>query len=77
MLVNLNGYTKGARNDIFALRPAAVQVLYMGFPGTMGADFIDYPVTDNVVSPPGLECVDREKLPRLPLPAHEPRRSHS
>ena len=62
---------------LLAYKPAAVQVLYMGFPGTMGADFIDYLVTDNVVSPPGLECVDREKLPRLPLPAHEPRRSHS
>ena len=32
VLVNLNGYTKGARNDIFAMRPAPVQLLYMGFP---------------------------------------------
>ena len=46
VLVNLNGYTKGARNEIFALRPAAIQMLYMGFPGTMGADFLDYLVTD-------------------------------
>ena len=34
VLINLNGYTKGARNEIFALRPAAIQMLYMGFPGT-------------------------------------------
>ena len=32
VLVNLNGYTKGSRNEIFALRPAPVQLLYMGFP---------------------------------------------
>lgn len=34
--VNLNGYTKGARNEIFALRPAPVQASYMGFPATTG-----------------------------------------
>ena len=37
ILINLNGYTKGARNEIFALRPAPIQVSYMGFCGTMGA----------------------------------------
>jgi hypothetical protein len=35
--VNLNGYTKGARNEIFALCPAPVQTSYMGFPATTGA----------------------------------------
>jgi protein O-GlcNAc transferase len=34
--VNLNGYTKGARNEIFALLPAPVQASYMGFPATTG-----------------------------------------
>jgi protein O-GlcNAc transferase len=34
--VNLNGYTKGARNEIFALCPAPVQTCYMGFPATTG-----------------------------------------
>lgn len=34
---NLNGYTKGARNEIFALWPAPVQTSYMGFPATTGA----------------------------------------
>jgi hypothetical protein len=34
--VNLNGYTKGARNEIFALHPAPVQTSYMGFPATTG-----------------------------------------
>lgn len=52
ILINLNGYTKGARNEIFALRPAPIQVNYMGFCGTMGADFIDYIIADETVIPP-------------------------
>lgn len=39
---------QGARNEIFAMQPAPVQVSYMGFPGTMGASYIDYLVTDEV-----------------------------
>ncbi|CAM9335937.1 unnamed protein product, partial [Phaeothamnion confervicola] len=51
VLVNLNGYTKGARNEVFALRPAPVQVSYLGFCGTLGADYIDYMIVDRVVVP--------------------------
>lgn len=51
ILFNLNGFTKGGRNEIFALRPAPVQVSYMGFAGTMGADFMQYIVVDKVVCP--------------------------
>ena len=51
ILVNLNGYTAGERNGISALRPAPVQMAYLGYPGTMGADYIDYNVTDDVVCP--------------------------
>lgn len=39
---------QGARNEIFAMRPAPIQVSYMGFPGTTGASYIDYLVTDEV-----------------------------
>ena len=39
---------QGARNEIFAMQPAPVQVSYMGFPGTTGASYIDYLVTDEV-----------------------------
>ena len=46
--VNLNGYTKGARNEIFALWPAPVQTSYMGFPATTGATFLPYLITDKV-----------------------------
>lgn len=64
--VNLNGYTKGARNEIFALRPAPVQVSYMGFPSTTGADYIDYLVTDKVVSPPEFAHFYSEQLVYVP-----------
>ena len=46
--INLNGYTKGARNEIFALWPAPVQTSYMGFPATTGASFLPYLITDKV-----------------------------
>jgi len=51
ILINLNGYTKGARNEIFALQPAPVQVAYMGFPGTLGASYIQFMIADQVVVP--------------------------
>lgn len=66
VLFNLNGYTKGARNEIFALQPAPVQVSYMGFCGTMGASFIQYLVTDPVASPLQLESLYTEKLVHMP-----------
>ena len=49
--INLNGYTKGARNEIFALCPAPVQVSFMGFPATMGAKYIPWIVLDKTVCP--------------------------
>ncbi|KAJ2007948.1 hypothetical protein GGI04_001320 [Coemansia thaxteri] len=52
VLVNLNGYTKGARNEVFAARPAPVLVAFMGFAGTLGAGWCDYLVADPVVCPP-------------------------
>ncbi|KAL2924073.1 putative UDP-N-acetylglucosamine--peptide N-acetylglucosaminyltransferase SEC [Bienertia sinuspersici] len=66
ILVNLNGYTKGARNEIFAMQPAPVQVSYMGFPGTMGASYIQYLVTDEFVSPSHLSHLYAEKLVHVP-----------
>lgn len=66
ILINLNGYTKGARNEIFAMQPAPLQVSYMGFPGTTGADYIDYLVTDEFVSPTQFSRIYSEKLVHLP-----------
>ena len=45
ILINLNGYTKGARTEIFALRPAPIQAMWLGYPGTSGSDFMDYIIT--------------------------------
>ncbi|MGO9993409.1 MAG: tetratricopeptide repeat protein [Steroidobacteraceae bacterium] len=50
--VDLNGHTSGARTQLMALRPAAVTVNYLGFPGTMGSEFIDYIIADEFVIPP-------------------------
>ncbi|GAY56673.1 hypothetical protein CUMW_173700 [Citrus unshiu] len=66
ILINLNGYTKGARNEIFAMRPAPIQVSYMGFPGTTGASYIDYLVTDEFVSPLRYAHIYSEKLVHVP-----------
>lgn len=52
ILVNLNGYTRGARNEIFAARPAPVQMSFMGFAGTLGAEWCDYLLADATAVPP-------------------------
>lgn len=52
ILINLNGYTKGAKTEIFACKPARLQVAYMGFAGTHGAPYIPYLITDKIATPP-------------------------
>jgi predicted O-linked N-acetylglucosamine transferase (SPINDLY family) len=47
--VDLKGYTMKARTGIFAERAAPLQVSYLGYPGTMGAEFIDYLIADHTV----------------------------
>lgn len=66
VVVDLNGHTGGSRPDIFAWRAAPLQVNYMGYPGTFGADYIDYIIADHVVIPPGNEAYFDEKVVRLP-----------
>uniref|UniRef100_A0A6G1SIH5 protein O-GlcNAc transferase n=1 Tax=Aceria tosichella TaxID=561515 RepID=A0A6G1SIH5_9ACAR len=66
ILVNMNGYTKGARNEIFALRPAPIQVMWLGYPGTSGAPYMDYIVTDKITSPLDLAYQYSEKLAYMP-----------
>ena len=51
ILVDLKGYTLEACTEIMAFRAAPVQVNYLGYPGTMAADFIDYIIGDPVVTP--------------------------
>ena len=66
ILIDLKGYTAGSRSAILALRPAAIQVNYLGYPGTMGAEFIDYIIGDAVVTPPEFADSFSEKLVTLP-----------
>ncbi len=66
ILINLNGYTKGARNELFALKPAPIQVMWLGYPGTSGASFMDYIITDQVTSPMYLQEQYSEKLAYMP-----------
>ena len=66
ILVDLTGYTLGARTQILALRPAPVQVNWLGYPGTMGAGCVDYIVADSYIIPEGQEQHYAEKVVRLP-----------
>jgi predicted O-linked N-acetylglucosamine transferase (SPINDLY family) len=66
ILVDLNGYFGEERTGIFAQRPAPVQVNYLGFPGTLGASYIDYIVADRCVIPPAEEAFYVEKIVALP-----------
>jgi tetratricopeptide (TPR) repeat protein len=52
ILINLNGYTRGARNEVFAARPAPIQMSFMGFAGTLGAEWCDYLLADDTAVPP-------------------------
>jgi predicted O-linked N-acetylglucosamine transferase (SPINDLY family) len=66
ILVDLKGYTGSARPEILALRPAPIQVSFLGYPSTMGADFIDYLIADPVVCPPAQADAYSERLAYLP-----------
>jgi protein O-GlcNAc transferase len=66
VLIDLKGYTHGARTQILAYRPAPIQVNYLGYPGTMGVEFIDYIFVDEVVVPRDRAPHYREQLVYLP-----------
>jgi protein O-GlcNAc transferase len=66
ILIDLKGYTHQARPAISAWRPAPVQVSYLGFPATMGADFIDYIMVDPFVVPRSQQAFFSERLVHLP-----------
>jgi predicted O-linked N-acetylglucosamine transferase (SPINDLY family) len=64
--VDMMGFTEGCRAGIFARRPAPIQVNFLGFPGTMGASFIDYVIGDAVAIPERAHPFYREKVVTLP-----------
>ena len=66
ILIDLKGYTPDARTLILANRPAPVQVNFLGYPGTMGARFIDYIIADPFVAPMVHQPYFDEKIVHLP-----------
>lgn len=64
--IDLCGYTENARTEIFSLRTAPVQISYIGFLGTMGAEYIDYLIADEVIIPKDLRRHYSEKIIYLP-----------
>lgn len=64
--VDLKGYTANGRHGIFAAGCAPLQVNFLGYPGTLGASWMDYIIADEVVIPRGAEDGYSEKIVRLP-----------
>jgi predicted O-linked N-acetylglucosamine transferase (SPINDLY family) len=66
ILVDLKGFTQDARTGIFAHRPAPIQVNYLGYPGTMGGNYIDYIIADQTLIPLLHQQDYSEKIVYLP-----------
>jgi len=64
--IDLTGYTEHCRSGIFAYRAAPIQINYLGYPGTMGADFMDYIIADQQLIPPSSQQYYSEKPLYLP-----------
>ena len=64
--IDLKGYTEGARTQIFADRVAPVQIAYLGYPGKMYADFIDYCIADEVLVPVEAQSGAGEQILYMP-----------
>jgi len=66
ILVDLDGYSRTRLPEVFAYRPAPVQVNWLAYPGTTGADYMDYVIADRFVLPPALQAHFTEKTVYLP-----------
>ncbi len=66
IVVDLKGFTENARLNILAHRPAPIQVNYLGYPGTMGASYIDYIIADERVIPQSDHAYYDEQVVYLP-----------
>jgi protein O-GlcNAc transferase len=64
--VDLTGFTLHNRTNIFAKRPAPIAINYLGYPGTMGAEYYDYILADRMVIPPDQQEFYSEKVVYLP-----------
>lgn len=66
ILVDLKGFTRDGRLGVLARRAAPIQVTWLGFPGTCGADFVDYLIGDPVVTPVADQDVFSERIAQMP-----------
>lgn len=66
ILINLNGYFGEARSNVFAQHAAPIQVNFLGFPGTLGAPYMDYLIADEIVIPPASRVHYVEKIAYMP-----------
>ena len=64
--IDLSGYTEGSRTGIFAYRAAPIQINYLGFPGTLAVDYMDYIIADRTVIPESSIKYFTEKVIYLP-----------
>lgn len=64
--VDLNGFTKNGRPNIFAYRCASLQINYLAYPATMGCNYMDYIVADKILIPENQQKYYREKIIYLP-----------
>ncbi|MEO8303883.1 MAG: tetratricopeptide repeat protein [Betaproteobacteria bacterium] len=62
ILIDLNGYTSGSRMEIFIPKPAPVQMHWLGFLGTQGADWFDHILVDRIVAPPEMQPFFTERF---------------
>ena len=67
LLIDLKGYTRNHRVGAFAWRPAPVTATWLGFPGSTGADYIDYLIGDPVVTPLEHAAYYSETLAQMPV----------
>jgi len=51
VLIDLSGHTRGSRTSLFAFKPAPIQALYLGYPGSSGLTEMDYWITDHLIHP--------------------------
>ena len=64
--IDLNGYTQNSRTRIFSYRTARIQINYLGYPGTLGTDFMDYIIADPIIIPTQFRNFYSEKIIYMP-----------
>ena len=67
IVVDLDGFTRHARNGIFGYRPAPVSVGFLGYPGTLGSPHIDYIIADRIVLPEAEQNFYDERVVYMPV----------